>query len=184
MRCKLKAYILAVCILLSNVNLEAGYIRSSHRRTPSTIILQVMREHPESLKKWEGSRIYLRNETLYWMSDDVVWLSCHSDRPPVALANLGCDDEGWYLLCKEYDPPSGPNKEAEEHYNKARDALIRALEYSIGAGLAIEVPAAAVIAGYNAVKAWKEMGDEYCAGVEAEERGTYTPPEAKSSRDD
>ncbi len=38
--------------------------------------------------------------------------------------------------------------------------------------------------GYNAVQSWKEMAREYNAGVEAEQRGTYTRPEPKSSRDD
>ncbi len=184
MGCKLKAYVLVVCTLLGIGSLEAGQIRSPCQRTPSANILKVMRNHPESLRKWEGSRIYLRDEALHWMSNDVVWLSCHSDRHPVALANLEYDTEGWYLLCKDYDPPSGPNKEAQEHYDKARDALVRALEYSVATGLSIEVPPAAALAGYNAVKAWKEMGDEYCAGLEAEERGTYTRPEVKSSRDD
>lgn len=171
-------YSLLGCFLLSAGNLEASRI------VHPTTILQIMRKHPESLRKWENSKIYLRDEALHWTSNDVVWLSCHSDRHPVPLGNIELDSEGWYLLCQDYEPESGPNKEAQEHYDKARDALVRALEYSIGMGLTIEVPPAAVIAGYQAVQAWKEMGDEYCAGVEAEQRGTYSGPEAKSSRDD
>jgi hypothetical protein len=51
-------------------------------------------------------------------------------------------------------------------------------------GIAAEFPPGALYEGYNAVQSWKEMAREYNAGVEAEQRGTYTPPEPKSSRDD
>ena len=102
-----------VCGLLSLEQVEANQIRRPHRRTPPQSVLQVMREHPESLKKWVESKIYLREDALYWASDDEAWLTCHFDRRPVVLADLGQDNEGWYILCKDYDPPSGPNKEAK-----------------------------------------------------------------------
>lgn len=163
---------------------ETSSFRWPKKAIPHAMILKAMYEHPESLCEWRDSRIYLREETLHFMSKEAAFLSCHPNRTPVYLPHIGWDDLGWFILCRDRDPESGPNKEAEEHYSRAREALIDALGHSALAGLSLECPPAAVFEGYNAVKSWKEMAREYNAGVESERVGTWCPPEPKSSRDD
>ncbi|HNA62334.1 MAG TPA: hypothetical protein PKW79_04585 [Rhabdochlamydiaceae bacterium] len=63
-------------------------------------------------------------------------------------------------------------READEHFANARKAGVAALGHSIGAGAAAAagIPPAAVVEGYQAVEAWKEMAQEYNAGCEAQKR--------------
>lgn len=56
------------------------------------------------------------------------------------------------------------------HYDNARESLIDALGHSAAAGITIEVPPLAAYEVYQAVEAWKECAQEYCAGMEAEKK--------------
>lgn len=141
-------------------------------------ILQIFEEQPDAIEGLVGDRIYLAPQRIA-ITHRGAFL-CHRNSM-IPLPSFALDQRGIFVRCKK----SETNQEAQEHYDKALEALIDALGHSIGAGATIvDIPPLGIYEGYKAVEAWKEAGREYHAGVEAEERGTYTPPEPKSSRDD
>lgn len=74
------------------------------------------------------------------------------------------------MLCKgrsnNQDKDTSGNKEAQEHFDRAKEALGEALMHSAGAGLSIEVPPVAVYEAYKAVQSWQEMASEYKQGCD------------------
>ncbi len=76
------------------------------------------------------------------------------------VAHIG--EYGILYLCR--------SKEAQEHFDNAKEALIDAIEHSVNAGISIPIPPLAIIEGYKAVESWMEMAHEYSEGVRCEER--------------
>jgi hypothetical protein len=77
------------------------------------------------------------------------------------------DQNGLFMLCSREDA----QREAQEHFDRAGEALIEALGHSTAAGISIECPPLALYEGYQAVEAWKEAAQEYEAGCKARDQG-------------
>jgi len=60
------------------------------------------------------------------------------------------------VLCSREDA----QREAQDHIERAREALIEALGHSAAAGVAIECPPLAIYECYQAVEAWKDAAQE------------------------
>lgn len=97
-------------------------------------------------------------------SDDLITVSskssCFRQLQSISIAH-SCGDAILYL-CR--------SKEAQDHFDNAKDALVDAIEHSMNAGLGIVVPPIAIIEGYKAVESWLEWAHEYNEGVRCEER--------------
>lgn len=144
----------------------------------STQILRIIEEQPDSVEGWVGDKIYLASYRIA-ITRRGAYLCNRESR--ILLPAFALDQNGIFIRCKQKDV--GP--EAQAHYDRAKEAFLDALGHSAAAGAAIaDLPPVGIYEGYKAVQAWKEAAREYNAGVECEQRGTYCPPEQKSSRDD
>ena len=62
------------------------------------------------------------------------------------------------------------SREANEHYERARDLVIEGIGYSIGAGASVSIPPAAAIQIYQGSKCFVGAAKEYNKGVECEKQ--------------
>ena len=125
--------------------------------------VKILLEQPESIEIWKDNKVYLAPEKIVVLREGVFVHAQHSD---VRIPSFAIDDQGVFILCSK--------EEAQEHYDRAWEALRDAVGHSIGAGaaFAIEQPLVGVYEGYRAVEKYKEFGREYSQGVEAESGGT------------
>jgi len=140
-------------------------------------VLQIIEEQPEAIEDWIEDRVYLAPHRIA-VTHRGAFL--HHRSSAILLPPFAMDEKGIFILCKKKDA----EQEALEHYDRGKQAFLEVLEHSIYSGISIECPPIAIFEGYRAVEAWKEWAREYRAAREEEEKGTYTRPEPKSSRDD
>lgn len=74
-----------------------------------------------------------------------------------------------FILNSVYSSEENKQK-AQEHFDRAGEALIEAIGHSIGTGITIECPPLALFEGYQAVEAWKEAAHEYNEGCRIRDR--------------
>lgn len=149
-------------LLITSLQLKANTIEEEWNGTQ---VLQIIAEQPDSIEDWVEDRVYLspqriaitRRGAFLYRKASIIPL------PPFAV-----DQKGIFIQCKK----EGVSKEAQEHYDKAKEALIDAIGQSIGAGLTIECPPLAIYEGYRAVESWKEAAREYNAGMASERNDT------------
>lgn len=140
-------------------------------------ILKIIQEQPDAIEGWIEDRVYITPSRIAVTYDGVF---LHHRESIITLPSYVFDEDGIFVRCEN----DQENKEAQEHYNKAKEALLDAIGHSFGAGISIDgCPPLALYEGYKAIQSWKEAAKEYNAGVECEQRGTYSSPEPNSSRD-
>lgn len=154
-------------LLTSGLQLKADINEEEIHKTQivASKVLQIIEEQPDAIEDWVEDRIYLSPQRITITRQGAF---LYQKASAILLPPFAMDQKGIFIQCKKEDV----SQEAQEHYDRATEALIDALGHSMGAGLTIECPPLAIYEGYKAVEAWKEAAREYNAGVAAERNDT------------
>lgn len=160
--------VIILLVLLISAQIQAANISECDYKIQGVArtVLQILEEQPDSIEDWSGDRIYLNPERIH-VSRNGVFVS--NRRSKVMLEAFAVDKRGVFIRCQK----EHVSKEAQDHYDRAREALIEGIGHSAAAGVSIEIAPVAVYEGYQAVESFKEAAREYNAGVECEKRGAH-----------
>ena len=147
---------LLTCALLmvACARAHATFEEGSLQERTANAVVQVLLDQPDSIEEWKGDKVYVLPERIrITKSGAFLCRACSC----VQIPSFAIDNRGVFLLCSK--------KEAQEHYDRAWEALKDAVGHSVGAGAALvaEQPLIGVFEGYRAVEKWKEFGREYNA---------------------
>lgn len=158
---KLIPSVLCVVFFL-NQEVQAESTADATKIESALAVLEIMENQPDSIERWAKDKVYLRPERIDVRRDGVF---VNDRRSLIRVPKFYLDKNGIFIHCAVIEG----NKDAQEHFDRAREAFIDGLGHAGAAGILLEqCPPLAVYEGYKSVEAFKEFGREYSAGVECE----------------
>jgi len=130
---------------------------NSPGRETASEILRILKEQPESIEACGIGRVYIRPDRLHITRKGVYLKREHSSVP---ISRFAFDEKGIFLPCSAQEL-SHEAKEANEHFDRAVEALIEAVVHSISVGAVVEVPPLAIYEIYQASQNFIEAAKQY-----------------------
>ena len=150
------------------------YANDNSNRGVVNGVLRILTEYPDAIVKWEEEKVYFSPENVVITEAGAFIFT--TECSAVFIPAYSVDTYGIFALCKKEEVC----QEAKEHYGKAADKLVEAIQHSTAAGLTIQIPPVAILEGYQAVEAWKEAAREYNAGIKAERESNNAAASSES----